>query len=87
MHILLFLALLFVAPIITHAAKPIEAPKINHGPKIGESLTQRFRIGIIVRAQGGPCEGILATTPIPIEWPEQQVKIIEDDLSASVRRS
>ncbi len=70
----------------TLAARP-EPPapvKGTHGPKLGEPLTQRMRLGIIVTAESGPCEGILATTPIPIDWPEQQVKVIEDDLSASV---
>lgn len=68
------------------AARPDAAAPVrgDGGPKLGDPLTQRFRVGIIVTAEGGPCEGILATMPIPTDWPEQQVKILEDDLSSSV---
>lgn len=69
------------------AARPEKAEPAKtgeHGPTLGEPLTQRIRVGIIVSAENGPCEGIVATTPMPIEWPEQQVKVVEDDLSASV---
>jgi hypothetical protein len=84
MLIVLSLLMLLIAG--AEAARPERAPatKGAHGPRIGEPLTQKFRVGIVVTAESGPCQGIVATTPIPIDWPEQQVKILEDDLSTSV---
>lgn len=59
-------------------------PAANHGPALGEPMVLRYRVGIVVTAANGPCQGIVATTPMPVDWREQQVKIIEDDLSPSV---
>lgn len=81
---LVIAAVLLLVPATLLAARPTE-PKLDRGPKLGEQLTQKLRVGIVVKAEGGHCEGIVATTPIPIEWPEQKVKVLEDDLSASVR--
>lgn len=52
---------------------------------LGDRRTQRYRVGMVVTAVGGPCRGIYATTPVPADWPEQQVRIIEEDFSPSVR--
>ena len=48
--------------------------------------TQLVRIGIVVSAQSGGCKGLLGTTPVPIDWPEQQVKIVEQDISPLVKK-
>ncbi len=42
---------------------------------------------MIVRAIGGPCQGIVGYAPVPIEWPEQEVKIIDEDISQAARVS
>jgi hypothetical protein len=59
--------------------------KPDLGPKLGDTQVQQIKIGISITAEGGACEGIVATTPVPIDWAEQQVKVIEQDVSASVR--
>jgi hypothetical protein len=59
----------------------------SKGPKLGDSVTQRWRAGIVVTASGGPCQGIVGTAPIPIDWPEQQVTVVEEDISPSARVS
>lgn len=56
------------------------------GPPLANPLKQKLKVGVVVKAVGGPCQGIIATTPIPKEWPEQQVNILESDISPSVRR-
>jgi hypothetical protein len=66
-------------------AAPPESADVQLGPALGREHVQRFRVGIQIIAEAGPCEAIVATTPIPIDWPEQQVKIVEDDLSPSVQ--
>ena len=59
----------------------------SKGAKLGDSLVQRWRAGVIVTAASGPCQGIVATVPVPIDWPEQQVTLVEEDISPSVRIS
>jgi hypothetical protein len=46
--------------------------------------TERWQIGMIVEATGA-CSGIVATLPVPLDWPEQQVKILDQELSSQVR--
>jgi transglutaminase-like putative cysteine protease len=57
----------------------------ERGPKLGEAQTVRLRVGIVVTAAGGPCKGIVATTPVPIDWPEQSVKIVDEEDSTYVK--
>jgi len=52
--------------------------------QLGPPSTQRIRVGVIVKAVGGPCQGIYATVPIPAEWPEQQIKATEEEISPLV---
>lgn len=40
-----------------------------------------------VTAAGGPVTGIVATLPVPMDWPEQQVKIVGEDISPKVKVS
>ena len=49
--------------------------KAGMGPKLDQALTKKIKIGVSVKAVGGPCKGIVCTVPFPIDWPEQKVKI------------
>lgn len=51
------------------------------GVELGQEQVVRVAIGVNVRAVGGPCTGIIATAPIPMEWPEQHVEIVEEELN------
>lgn len=55
-------------------------------PKLTPGLTQRLVAGVSVKAVGGSCKGIMATVPLPVEWPEQQVKIVNEELSPTVKK-
>jgi hypothetical protein len=50
------------------------------------SRTQTWEFGVAIRAVGGPCVGLLGTFPVPIEWPEQQVKVESEDITPHVQR-
>jgi transglutaminase-like putative cysteine protease len=54
------------------------------GPRPGETAGPTWRIGVIVTA-GGPCRGIVATTSVPTDWPEQQVRVVGDAISRGAR--
>jgi hypothetical protein len=51
------------------------------GMKLGEARVQKWRSGFILDAVGGPCRGITAYVPFPKDWPEQEVKVVAEDLS------
>jgi len=53
----------------------------------GESKTQKWEFGVSIRAVGGPCAGLFGTFPVPTDWPEQQVKIVNEEISPQVRRT
>jgi hypothetical protein len=55
------------------------------GPTLGDVRTQRYRVGVVVTAVGGRCRGIVATLPVPAEWPEQRVRVVEEDVTPGVR--
>lgn len=55
------------------------------GVKLGESLTQRYQAGLIVTAANGACQGIVAAVPVPIDWPEQVVRIAEEEIPPTAR--
>ena len=58
----------------------------SHAPQFGDSGIQRYRVGVRVLAHGGPCRDIYATMPVPMDWPEQRVRIIDEDTTTDIRR-
>ncbi len=72
----------FPAPSI---AQLVEAEPGTVGPVLGDVRIQRYRVGVRVVAEGGPCRGLYATLPVPADWPEQKVRIVEEDFSRGVR--
>jgi hypothetical protein len=55
------------------------------GPPQKDTAVQRWKCGLIATAADAPCQHIVATVPIPVDWPEQQVKIAAEDISPSAR--
>lgn len=62
---------------------PAFGETLPHGVKFGEKKLERWKVGVIVTAPG-PCGGIYATIPVPTDWPEQQVKVVSEDVSPQV---
>ena len=57
------------------------------GIEMGESQTQKWQVGVNVTALGGPCRGLVGYIPVPVEWPEQIVRVVEEDISPEARVS
>src|SRR5205085_863362 len=57
------------------------------GPTIGETQVVRMKTGVVLSAVGGNCPRLVALVPVPIDWPEQTVKIVERDISPAVRKT
>lgn len=56
------------------------------GPQLGDSLVQRYKVGMVITARQGPCGAVYATIPVPTDWPEQDVKIVEENISDNVQK-
>lgn len=57
------------------------------GAPLGKTVTQRWRAGMTVVAEGGPCSNLVGTIPVPIDWPEQQVTVVNEEISPLARIS
>jgi hypothetical protein len=66
------------------AAQILEAEDAASTSRYGEAKTIRFRVGAEITASRGACRGIVAMVTVPLECPEQQVKIVEEDFSSEV---
>lgn len=77
------LCLLFVA--VLRAAAAQESVETGKGPILGDQVTTKLKLGVIVKASGNMFRGV-ANIPIPSDWPEQKVKIFQEDVTANVKR-
>lgn len=77
--------LLGITALTASADEPVAAPNVETAAAV-ESQTHKWEFGISVRAVGGPCGGLLGTFPVPTDWPEQQAKVIGEQISPSVQR-
>jgi hypothetical protein len=62
-----------------------EQAAATSGPALGDMRIQRYRVGVLVKAEGGTCRGIYATLPVPAAWPEQKVRVVEENVSGGVK--
>jgi len=56
----------------------------ENGIKFDKELTQRWKVGMSITAAAGPCGGIYGTATVPTDWPEQDVRIVEEDFSPAI---
>jgi hypothetical protein len=54
------------------------------GVEYGPAQVRQLEVGIRIRAAGA-CRGITASIPIPKDWPEQTVRIVNEEVSSEVR--
>src|SRR5688572_7519051 len=46
--------------------------------------TQRWQVGLKLDTNGVTCNDILATFPVPTDWPEQTVKVVSQKIDPAV---
>jgi len=61
-------------------------PVAPQGVQPDKQLTQRWQVGAVIQSVGGPCWSLRGTAAVPTEWPEQQVRIVDEDVSQFVDR-
>lgn len=76
---------LTLATVLALAASPALAQfgkQATKGASLGEAKATQYQAGMRIKAGGNsPCKGLNGTLPVPVEWPEQTVKIIKEDIS------
>lgn len=60
-------------------------PQTGKGVSFGAQTTQRWRVGVEITAVGGPLTNVYATFPVPIDWPEQQVRVDKEEVPPGAR--
>lgn len=78
MLLLAFASAPAVAQVVEEEAVPPDAPRY------GKPETVRFRVGAEITASRGACRNIVAMVTVPLDCPEQQVEIVDEDISPDV---
>lgn len=79
MRRLLALTILLILP---STAQGQDLDSGDGGPKLAKETTvERWKIGLVVSAQSGTCGDLHGTVALPVDWPEQDVKVVEEDIS------
>ncbi|HID74835.1 MAG TPA: transglutaminase family protein [Planctomycetaceae bacterium] len=61
-----------------------ESPR---GPRLDNALVRQWRFGVVVTAGATPLRRVVATTSVPTDWPEQQVRIVQEEVSPGAQLS
>ncbi len=57
----------------------------SNGMKTGQTQVTRWRAGMIIKASGGACRGIVGYAPVPTDWPEQEVNTVNEEKTGGAR--
>jgi hypothetical protein len=66
------------------ASAQIKDAPADKGIKLGTAVSQKLKVGVIIKASNGTCQNVIATVPIPGDWPEQTVTIVDEEVSSAV---
>ncbi len=80
MRRILIALILTAVPAVAHGQ--FKTPNGSGGSRLGPATTQRVRVGVVIKA-GGSVFNSLATIPVPDQWPEQRVRIVNEDITPS----
>lgn len=79
--------LILLLPISARAQfKAEESKGGDKGPKLQAPVIKKYKCGLRITATTGPLANVMATIPVPMDWPEQQVQVLEEDISPTVGR-
>ena len=69
-------------------AAPFEAQSAGDAPAGSSKVsTQRWRFGMVLTANGSAFRNITAKIAVPMDWPEQRVKVVDEDVSRGAEYS
>ena len=80
MRIRFLLVALFWLGLATSASAQFkEGGSEPNDTKTGQTQVTRWRTGMTIKASGGACKGLAGYTPIPTDWPEQEVNTVNEE--------
>ena len=57
-----------------------DASNGKRGPILGKAISHKYRAGMIFRAAAnGTCSNVIGTAPVPMDFPEQKVRTLEEE--------
>ena len=80
----LLLALLGWLSVDNYAAAQLKQDAPNVEANLGATQVVRYQVGAIVTARKGPVQKLLAMVAVPFDCTEQEVELVEQDLSPQV---
>lgn len=67
-------------PDAKNEANDASANPNKRGPILGSPVSHKYRAGMIFGAQqNGTCSNVIGTAPVPMEFPEQKVRTLEEE--------
>lgn len=63
---------------------PADQKKSRFGPSVQDPVTTRWKVGAKIHTGGGRVTNLLLTFPVPAEWPEQSVTVLEEDIPTEI---
>ncbi|HVU87455.1 MAG TPA: transglutaminase-like domain-containing protein [Pirellulales bacterium] len=58
----------------------------DKGPQRGQEFVNKYEVGMIITAGSEPCTDLIGTAPVPIDWPEQEVRVMQEDFDPAAKR-
>lgn len=77
--------LLFSSSTLLAQFEKVQPSESKNAPILGDARTSKYRVGVEIQAVGGDCVGLYGTIPVPADWPEQTVRLTEEDVSNECR--
>ena len=81
-----FMVLIWANKIGLTQSERDESVDNGKGVTYGEEIIEFWQVGLKIKAIGGTCNGFYATIPIPGDWADQEVKLVDEDFSTHVGR-
>lgn len=53
--------------------------------RFGREQTKQFRVGFNIDASAGAVNGVVATMAVPMDWPEQTVTVVSEEISSNCK--
>lgn len=58
----------------------------ENGVRRGKEFVTKYEVGMIITAGGEACTDLIGTAPVPIDWPEQEVRVVQEDFDPAAKR-
>ncbi len=70
---------------VDDATNKNDAASKVEGVTFSNPVTNRWKVGVQIKTGRSSVKGMLVTIPVPTDWPEQKVTIVEENLPPSIR--